>query len=55
MKERRMNDYDEENIFNKILNKTIKCVNIDEDENNLTFEELNKQAQVHILTKQKNK
>ena len=50
-----MKDYDEENIFNKILNKTIQCVKIDEDQNNLSFEDLNKQAPVHVLTVPKNK
>ena len=50
-----MKDYDEENIFNKILKKTVKCVKVCEDQNNLSFEDLNKQAPVHVLTIPKNK
>ena len=34
-----MKDYDEENIFNKILKKIVKCVKIFEDLNNLSFED----------------
>ena len=50
-----MKDYNEENVFNKILDKTIKCIKIDENQNNLSFEDLNKQAPVHVLTIPKNK
>ncbi len=50
-----MKDYNEENVFNKILKKTIKCVKIYEDKNNLSFEDLNKQAPIHVLTIPKNK
>tara|TARA_E500000178_G_C16750525_1_gene630173 strand:+ start:189 stop:563 length:375 start_codon:yes stop_codon:yes gene_type:complete len=55
MKELSMKDYNEENVFNKILKKTIKCVKIYEDKNNLSFEDLNKQAPIHVLTIPKNK
>ena len=50
-----MKEYDEENVFNKILKKIIKCVKVHEDINNLSFEDLNKQAPVHVLTIPKNK
>ena len=55
MKALNMRDYDEGNVFNKILKNIIKCVKIDEDQNNLSFEDLNKQAPVHVLTIPKNK
>ena len=50
-----MKNYDEENIFNKILKKIVKCVKIHEDQNNLSFEDLNKKAPIHVLTIPKNK
>ena len=50
-----MKDYNEENIFNKILKRIVKCVKVYEDQNNLSFEDLNKQAPVHILTIPKSK
>ena len=55
MKVWKMKDYNEENVFNKILKKVIKCVKIDEDKNNLSFEDLNKQAPIHVLTIPKHK
>ena len=45
-----MSDYDENNIFSKILNKEIECEKVLEDENNLSFNDINKQAPVHVLT-----
>ena len=50
-----MNDYDEENVFSKILKKEIKCNKVDEDNNNLSFEDISKQAPVHVLTIPKKK
>ncbi len=50
-----MNDYDENNIFNRILKNEIKYEKVDDDENNLSFEDINKQAPVHVLTIPKNK
>ena len=50
-----MDNYDENNIFNKILNKEIKCEEIENDEYTLSFEDINKQAPVHALIIPKNK
>ena len=50
-----MDNYDEKNIFNKILNKEIKCEEIENDEYTLSFEDINKQAPVHALVIPKNK
>ena len=50
-----MKDYDEKNVFNKIIRKEIKCNKVDEDNNNLSFEDISKQAPVHVLTVPKNK
>ena len=50
-----MNDYDEKNVFNKILRKEIICNKVDEDNNNLSFEDISKQAPVHVLTIPKKK
>lgn len=50
-----MNDYNENNVFNKILKKEINCKKIDEDDNNLSFEDISKQAPVHVLTIPKKK
>ena len=45
-----MNDYDEKNVFYKILRKEIACNKVDEDSDNLSFEDISKQAPVHVLT-----
>ncbi len=45
-----MSDYNEKNIFNKILKKEITCSQVDEDNNNLSFDDISKQAPVHVLT-----
>ena len=45
-----MSDYNEKNIFNKILKKEIICSQVDEDNNNLSFDDISKQAPVHVLT-----
>lgn len=50
-----MENYDEKNVFNKILNKEIKCEEIENDKYTLSFEDINKQAPVHVLTIPKNK
>ena len=50
-----MDNYDENNIFNKILKKEIKCEEIENDEYTLSFEDINKQAPVHALIIPKNK
>ena len=50
-----MKKYDVNNIFFKILNKEIECKIIQEDDNNLSFEDINKQAPIHALTIPKSK
>ena len=50
-----MNDYDEKNVFYKILRKEIACNKVDEDSDNLSFEDISKQAPVHVLTIPKKK
>ena len=50
-----MKNYDENNIFNKILNNEVKCEKIHENQDNLSFNDINKQAPVHVLTIPKNK
>ena len=50
-----MKDYDENNIFNKILNSEIGCEKIQENKNNLSFNDINKQAPIHVLTIPKKK
>ena len=35
-----MDNYDENNIFNKILNKEIKCEEIENDKYTLSFEDI---------------
>ena len=45
-----MSDYDKNNVFSKILNKEIECEKVLEDKNNLSFNDINKQAPIHILT-----
>ena len=50
-----MQHYNENNIFNKILNKEVDCEKIHEDKNSLSFNDINKQAPVHVLTIPKNK
>lgn len=44
-----MTDYDPENIFAKILEGTIPCNEVDQDETTLSFEDINPQAPVHSL------
>ena len=44
-----MTAYDPENIFAKILNGSIPCNEIDQDETTLSFEDINPQAPVHSL------
>ena len=50
-----MKNYDENNIFNKILKNEIECEKIHENQDNLSFNDINKQAPVHVLTITKNK
>ena len=50
-----MKNYDENNIFNKILRNEIGCEKIHEDQYCLSFNDINKQAPVHVLTIPKNK
>ena len=50
-----MKNYDENNIFNKILKNEIECEKIQENQDNLSFNDINKQAPVHVLTIPKNK
>ena len=50
-----MKNYDENNIFNKILNNEVECEKIQENQENLSFNDINKQAPVHVLTIPKNK
>ena len=50
-----MKDYDVNNIFNKILNSEIECEKIQENKENLSFNDINKQAPIHVLTIPKNK
>ena len=42
-------DYDNENIFARILRNEIPCSKIYEDEHALAFEDINPQAPVHVL------
>lgn len=44
-----MTDYDPENIFAKILEGSIPCHEVDQDETTLSFEDINPQAPVHSL------
>jgi len=55
VKDYAMKHYDENNIFNKILNNEVKCEKIHENQDNLSFNDINKQAPVHVLTIPKNK
>ena len=55
MKDYEMKNYDENNIFNKILNNEVECEKIQENQENLSFNDINKQAPVHVLTIPKNK
>ena len=55
MKDYKMKNYDENNIFNKILNNEVECEKIQENQENLSFNDINKQAPVHVLTIPKNK
>ena len=41
--------YDNSNIFAKILRGEISCQVVDEDDYTLSFEDINPQAQVHVL------
>ena len=50
-----MKNYDENNIFNRILRNEIECEKIHENQDNLSFNDINKQAPVHVLTIPKNK
>ena len=50
-----MKNYDENNIFYKILKNEIECKKIHENQDNLSFNDINKQAPVHVLTIPKNK
>ena len=50
-----MKNYDENNIFNRILKNEIECVKIQENQDNLSFNDINKQAPIHVLTIPKNK
>jgi histidine triad (HIT) family protein len=55
VKDYEMKNYDENNIFNKILNNEVECEKIQENQENLSFNDINKQAPVHVLTIPKNK
>ena len=50
-----MSEYDEQNIFSKILKKEIPCNEIYSDKNNLSFEDINPQAPIHSLIIPRNK
>ncbi len=50
-----MENYNENNIFNKILRNEIECEKIHENQDNLSFNDIKKQAPVHVLTIPKNK
>ena len=50
-----MKNYDENNILNRILRNEIECEKIHENQDNLSFNDINKQAPVHVLTIPKNK
>ena len=41
--------YDSSNIFAKILRGEVPCQLVDEDDYTLSFEDINPQAQVHVL------
>ena len=41
--------YDNENIFAKILKDEIPCDKVFEDENVLSFKDINPQSKLHIL------
>ena len=45
-----MKNYDENNIFNKILKNEIECEKIQENQDNLSFNDINKQAPVHAVS-----
>ena len=44
-----MSDYDSENIFAKILKGDIPCREVDQDDQTLSFEDINPQAASHSL------
>ena len=48
-----MTAYDPENIFAKILNGSIPCNEIDQDETTLSFEDINPQAPSTALSSRK--
>ena len=48
------NDYDENNIFAKILRSEIDCKKINENDYTLAFFDINPQAPIHILIIPKN-
>ena len=48
-------NYDNDNIFSKILNKTIPSKKIYEDDKVLAFEDINPQAPIHVLVIPKEK
>ena len=50
MKDIKMQKYDINNIFYKIINNEVECKKIQEDDQNLSFEDINKQAPTHALT-----
>ena len=50
-----MKNYDENNIFNKIIKNEIAYEKIQENDDNLSFNDINKQAPVHVLTVPKSK
>ena len=43
------NDYDENNIFAKILKSEINCKKVDENDSTLAFLDINPQTPIHIL------
>ena len=44
-----MSNYDPQNIFAKILEGSIPCREVDQDDQTLSFEDINPQAPVHAL------
>tara|TARA_A100001015_G_C15029306_1_gene732245 strand:- start:938 stop:1303 length:366 start_codon:yes stop_codon:yes gene_type:complete len=50
-----MSDYNDENIFSKILKKELPCREVFSDKNNISFEDINPQAPIHSLIIPRNK
>ena len=50
-----MSAYNDKNVFIQIIKKELPCNEVENNENSLSFEDINKQAPVHVLTIPKGK